>query len=466
MDIQDFENEPPAPAEELVRPPRVADIIRLDSVDADPVLLESTETTLGTAPIDARRYYAREFFDLENEKLWPRVWQYACWSYDIEKPGDIAVYRNAGRSVLIVRQRDGSIKAYANSCLHRGRELCTADLQHQEELRCPYHGFTWRLDGALKWYPSKWDFPNVNPETHTLPEIRCEVWNGFVFINFDADAPSLRKYLGKIVDQFEQTPAWDYNKRFMAVNVVKKVRTNWKACMDAFIEAFHAYFTHPQTGYMGDAAGSQYDVWPDEPHFSRMHTVMGYASSHYPETPANAEIIKQYLENFGPELLDHPEAKTLPGESSREAVARLTRLLMSMRSGMDMSSVPATYALDTIQYFVFPNFFPWPSLGAPIVYRFRPGATPDECIYETALFLPFSGERPASGPTIHLGFDDSLADVPELGGLGPVLQQDIENLDAMQNGLRASIAQKLTLTEYQEVRIRHYHKTLDTYLYD
>jgi len=46
----------------------------------------------------------------------------------------------------------------------------------------------------------------------------------------------------------------------MAVNVVKKVRANWKACMDAFIEAFHAYFTHPQTGYMGDSAGSQYDV--------------------------------------------------------------------------------------------------------------------------------------------------------------------------------------------------------------
>ena len=83
-----------------------------------------------------------------------------------------------------------------------------------------------------------------------------------------------------------------------------------------------------------------------------------------------------------------------------------------------------------------------------------------------ALFLPFSGARPPSGPTIELGEKDSLADVPQLGALGWILQQDVDNLEPMMRGLRASIANKVTLSQYQEVRIRHYHQVLDRYLAD
>jgi len=447
------------------RPVPYADVIRADHPPADPTCLETTEYRLGTKPIDAKRYYSREFFELENEKLWPRVWQYAAWSYDIEKPGDIAVYRNAGRSVLIVRQKDGSIKAFANSCLHRGRELCTEELQHQDQLRCPFHGFTWALDGELAWYPCKWDFPQVKAETHRLPEIRCEQWNGFVFINFDRDAPPLRDYLGKMVDQWESTPGWNFHNRFKAVNVVKKLKLNWKTCQEAFIESFHAFFSHPGTELVGDSVASQYDVWPDEPHFSRMLTAMGRPSAHLQvPQPTDDEVIEQFLQGFAPEMIGSPDAKQMPGETAREASARLSRQVYAERMGLDLSGEPASYALDTIEYFVFPNFFPWPALGAPLLYRFRPGETPDECIWDTAIFLPFSGERPPSGRTVYLDYDERLSDVPELGFLGFVLQQDVDNLEPMQRGLKASIANKITLSEYQEVRIRHYHETLDRYL--
>jgi nitrite reductase/ring-hydroxylating ferredoxin subunit len=456
--------EPPAPAEELKRPVTVSEIYRSDAIAADAVCLESTEYTLGTAPLDTRRYYSQEFFDLENKKLWPRVWQYACWAYDISKPGDIAVYRNAGRSVLIVRQRDGSIKAFANSCLHRGRELCSKGFQHQEELRCPFHGFTWSLEGSLKWHPCKWDFPQVKPETHRLPEIRCEEWNGFVFINFDKDAPSLNSYLGKMVEQWASTPGWNFHNRFKAVNVVKHMANNWKVAQEAFIESFHAFFSHPGTEKSGDSVSSQYDIWPDEPHFSRMIAPMGRPSAHLVVPPDDKAIITEYLANFAPELIGTPQAEPLPGETVRETTARLGRMVYQARSGLDMSDQPASYVIDTIEYFVFPNFFPWPSLGAPLLYRFLPGETPEKCTFEVALFLPFSGERPPSGPTIQLSETDSLADVPELGALGWILQQDVDNLEPMQRGLRASLANKVTLSQYQEVRIRHYHQVLDRYL--
>jgi len=191
-------DEPAAPPVELERPVLNETILRGDSIPPSPTLLISPENRLGTAPLDARRYYSPEFFDLEMKKMWPRVWQYAAWSYDIPNVGDVAVYRGPGRSVLVVRQRDNSIKAFANSCLHRGRELCTEEVQHRDELKCPYHGFTWAIDGSLKWVPCQWDFPQVKPETHKLAEVRSEQWNGFVFINFDNTAPSLRDYMGKM----------------------------------------------------------------------------------------------------------------------------------------------------------------------------------------------------------------------------------------------------------------------------
>jgi len=80
------------------------------------------------------------------------------------------------------------------------------------------------------------------------------------------------------------------------------------------------------------------------------------------------------------------------------------------------------------------------------------------------VFLPFEGERPPSGPTIVQTPGESLADIPELGFLGPVLQQDVENLESLQRGLRASLSQKVTLSNYQEVRIRHFHQTLQEYV--
>lgn len=457
--------EPPTPPVEDRRPESVQEILRKDLIPANPTLKVSTEHRLGTGPIDARRYFSREFFELELEKLWPRVWQYAAWSYDIPQPGDVAVYRNAGRSVLIVRQKDLSIKALANSCLHRGRELCTDPLQHRSELKCPYHGFTWGIDGALKWIPCQWDFPQVKPETHKLAEVRCEEWNGFVFVNFDANAPSLRDYMGKMDDQWESVEGWSFHNRFRAVSVIRPMAVNWKVCMEAFIEVLHAFESHSHTREGGGDVQTQYDVWPDEPHFSRMHTPMGVPSPHCVPAPTPQESVDNWVGGFAPELADSPDKALRPGESARDAMQRLAAQVYRQRLGVDLGGEPVSFLVDPIQYLLFPNFAPWSSLGAPIVYRFLPGEDADHCIFETHLFVPFTGDRPPSGRTVVVNPGESLASVPELGGLGLILQQDVDNLEAMQRGLKANITNKVTLAEYQEVRIRHYHKTIDSYLF-
>lgn len=439
---------------------KVQAALRADRIPPPRTLLYSSDFTLGVEPVDAARYHSQAFADLEVERMWSKVWQYACWGFDLANPGDISVYRNAGRSVLIVRQRDGSLKAFVNSCLHRGRELCTEDTK-QQQLRCPYHAFTWSLDGALRWIPAKWDFPQIEFDEFRLPEVRVAQWNGFVFVNFDPQAPTLEAYMGAMVGQWRD---WDFTKRYKAVHVEKRVNCNWKVAQEGMLENLHVYATHPQAAAISPTTMSQYDVYPDEPHFSRFHNIAGLPNECLDPEPSDQVVLDGFTSTYLPEAFDTPTGQLQPGETPRQAIVRLSRAVYRDRMGLDVSSLPDSEVVDGTEYLLFPNFLPWPSLANPIVYRFRPGATPDWCIWETMLFLPFEGERPPSAPIIRLGPEDSMEDVEPLGYLRAILQQDAVQMPAVQRGLKASATQKVELSKYQEVRIRHFHQTLGRYV--
>jgi nitrite reductase/ring-hydroxylating ferredoxin subunit len=459
--LADLYDPPALPAEDIRPSIFVNDVLRRDKVKPPQTLLESANYTLGTAPIPAARYFSQEFFELERQKLWPKVWQYACWTHDIPNPGDIHVYRILDRSVLIVRQRDGFLKAFLNACLHRGRELCE-EHTHRNELKCPYHFFTWNLEGKLKWVPSQWDFPQIERDNFRLPEVRVEEWNGFVFINFDKQAPSLKQHFGPRM--IEQWKSWNYQNRYKSLHVQKRIQCNWKTGQDAFIEGFHAFASHSQGAAIAPDDCSQQDIYPDDPHISRFHICIGYPSPRLNPPPAPQEVFEMLCAGFLPEALGTADGRMQEGEDSRDAAARIARKSYEKMLGIDASKLSAAEALDAISYFVFPNFMPWPTLAYPLVYRFRPAESPDWCIWDTMLFLPFEGERPPSAEIIKLGPEDPLENVAGLGGLALVLHQDAVQLPAVQRGMKNLASGQLTLTEYQEVRIRHYHRTLEQYL--
>jgi phenylpropionate dioxygenase-like ring-hydroxylating dioxygenase large terminal subunit len=450
--------------EELFRPYDAQAILRQDLIPPASTLFEASDHDLGTGTIDVERYISREFFDLEAKKLWPKVWQFAAWTHDMSRAGDSVVYRIGDRSVVLVRQVDGSVKAFINSCLHRGRELCNTNAR-RNQLRCPYHGFTWTLEGALSWIPSQWDFPQVSKDKFALPQVRVEEWNGFIFINFDPDAPSLESYMGAMQAQWKTGgDTWDFTTKYKAVHVEKLINCNWKICMEAFIEALHVFASHPQITDMVPESSTQYDVWADQPHFSRFHNTAGLPSSTLRKQPTQQAVVDSFTRAYLPEIHQSEFSKLREGETARQAFARLSRKAYKDRMGVDVSSFPDAELIDGTEYFLFPNFMPWPSLGNPIVYRFRPGESADWCIWETMLFLPFAGERPPSGSIIKVGPDESLADVKELGYLDLVLQQDAAQLPHVQRGLKASATRVVNLARYQEARIRHYNQTLDSYL--
>src|SRR3546814_18822562 len=93
---------------------------------------------------------------------------------------------------------DLEFSAYPNACRHRGRRLLDCPKKGLTNFRCPFHGWSWKLDGTLKEVPCHWDFPNVTEETHSLPKVKTGRWGGFVFINPDPAAQPLKEFLGDI----------------------------------------------------------------------------------------------------------------------------------------------------------------------------------------------------------------------------------------------------------------------------
>lgn len=123
------DNGPRIKGEPLARCPGTS-VRELALADTNPVpefLYTDEYENLGSAPIPASRYTDPAFFDLENQKMWPRVWQFAAREEELPEPGDYVVYENAGKSFLIIRQDDGAVRAFGNVCLHRGRKLKTED---------------------------------------------------------------------------------------------------------------------------------------------------------------------------------------------------------------------------------------------------------------------------------------------------------------------------------------------------
>lgn len=445
--------------------PSTADIIRRDGDHAPAHLTQESYTFLGDDDIAYSRYTSREFFELEKEKLWTKVWQWACRVEDIPEPGDYFVYEITDKSVIVVRTESGEIKAYPNACLHRGTELKPAGSSgRSKNLRCPFHGFTWSLEGALTDVPCRWDFPHISDDAFRLPELRVELWGGFVFINFDRDAAPLAEHLGVIPEHFAN---WDLSEKFIARHVRKMLPANWKACLEAFLESYHVLETHPQGVLTVGDANSQYDIYGDN--VSRFVHLVGYPSPHLGKAFAEQEILDALMAEAVVEGV-HDEAGKLhvpEGGTARATFAKHIQQTFGAAYRKDLSHLSVTETIDAIEYHLFPNTCLFPSLLFPMVYRFRPnGNDPDSTIFDLFFLqpLPDSGERPEPAEMVELGFEQSFHEVPGFDpGLATIYDQDTGNLQGQQRGFKSSTKPGQTLGNYQEIRARLLHRTIDKY---
>lgn len=420
-----------------------------DSHDVPPVLRLQSPRDLGTEEFPASRYTSREWFEKEVANLWKKVWQFACREEDIPEVGDHLRYDIAHLSFLIVRTAPDEIKTYPNACLHRGRMLKEFD-GNASELRCPFHGFAWELNGCLKDIPARWDFPQIKDEDFSLPEIPTATWGGFVFINPDQDCDPIDDFIKDLADQFER---WDPASLFKAAHVAKVMPCNWKVAQEAFCEAYHVNGTHPQIlPGIGDV-NSQVDIWEN---CSRVITPSMTPSPLLLDKDLGPEEILRSQLNIS---VDDPAPPLPPeGMSTRAFIAANTREAMRQQAGDKVDEYCDAEIIDSIDYTQFPNFHPWGAYNR-IVYRFRPnGDDHTTCIMECLQMMPFQGERPPAAKIHWLKEEEKWSSA--LGFLGRVFDQDAFNMPKVQAGLSATYKPGVTLSAYQEGKVRWLHKKL------
>jgi phenylpropionate dioxygenase-like ring-hydroxylating dioxygenase large terminal subunit len=424
-------------------------------------LTEQSYEYMGSEPLSVDRYISADFFRREVEQMWPRVWQMACREEEIPEPGDVYVYENVGTSLLVTRQKDGSIKAFHNSCLHRGRKLRTAS-GYSAEFKCPFHGFNWNTDGSLKEIPCQWDFEHLREKDMNLPQARVDTWGGFVFINVDGKAPPLLEFLSPIPEHFTD---WKLEDCVTAVWVGKVIPANWKATAEAFMEAWHSIVTHPQIlPFTGDA-NSRYDIYGD--FVNRTVTPFGTLSPHLHDKGHDEQFVVDKLMKFSSRVGGGGAVPQVPdGMTAREFLAEASRLRFKAESGWDFEHATDAEMLDAFTYNVFPNFAPWGGYAPNIIYRWRPWPDQDHTLMEVRLLArrPKDKPRPKPVPMHFLGPNESWASALEMGSLGGIYDQDMANLPFVQEGMKASRTGLVELGNYQEIRVRHFHRTLDKYL--
>lgn len=434
------------------------------AADTHPVpefLLEDHYRYLGSEPLDASRYTSAEFFQRELEKLWPNVWQFAAREEEIPEPGDVAVYENAGRSYLLARQPDGSVRAFHNVCLHRGRKIRDTG-GTLSQFRCPFHGFTWKLDGTLKEIPCRWDFPHLKDEQMSLPEAEVALWQGYIFVRENRGGPSIEEYLQPLPIHHAR---WRHDECVTSVWAGKVVRANWKAASEAFMEAWHSLTTHRQIlNFTGDA-NTKYNIYGD--HVNLALTPFAVPSPHLGEHRLDESgVLEQMLKYNGRSAATDLKIEVQAGQTARQALAETNRRRFGEAAKRDFSAMSDVEMVDALTYNVFPNFAPWGGFPPNTLFRWRPWPDQHHTLMEVRRLtrVPAGEKKPRSAPMRLLGPDEPWASVQEMAVLGSVIDQDFDNLPKVQEGLIASKSGKVQLGNYQEIRIRHFHHTLDKYL--
>jgi phenylpropionate dioxygenase-like ring-hydroxylating dioxygenase large terminal subunit len=444
------------------RAPSVQEVIRADGdADKQPAAYKLVSYQFKTdADIPFERYTNPAFFQCEMDRMWPRTWQWACREEHIPEPGDYYVYDIGPYSWLIVRTNAGEIKAYQNACLHRGTKLKPSFTDgYSPKFACPFHGWTWNLEGQLSELPCAWDFPHVvkQKEKYSLPEARVGLWAGFVFINMDDNAMPLDQYLAPLPQHAAHAELQD---RYVALHVQKELPCNWKVASEAFVESYHTPVTHSQLQKGTGDLNTQYDTFSD--HVNRLFSLAGVASPTAGDGVSQQEILDTMV------LGDSQGGRPIvpPGGNARRTMAEYFKGVLKA-GGKDVDNRSVSEIIDTVGYFVFPNghFFLAPSF--PIVYRFRPlGIDPTRALFDLLLLAPLpNGVRPPPCSAVRIRVQDSYKSVPGVDpALGEIFDQDTGNMGWMQEGMGTSRKKAATLANYQESRIRHIHETLDKYL--
>jgi phenylpropionate dioxygenase-like ring-hydroxylating dioxygenase large terminal subunit len=389
---------------------------------------------LGTAPVDYSDSIDAGYYEEERAAIFKRTWLNVGRVERVARTGayftkEVAA---AGTSLIIVRGRDGVVRAFHNVCRHRGNKLVWNDFPAREtagtcrQFTCKYHAWRYDLTGELTFVQQEGEFFDLDKADYGLKEVACGVWEGFIFVNLDPQE-SLTEYLGEMVKGLEGYPFGEMSEVF---TYKAEVGSNWKLFIDAFAEFYHAPVLHQKQAVKEEAdklLGYGFEALHYEL-FGRHSMISSWGGMAPPKDPSMVKPIERALRSglFGP--WDRPDIAGLD----------------PLPPGLNPARHPS-WGTDT--FVLFPNFMLliW-APGWYLTYHYWPTAV-DRHLFEANLyFVPATNAR------------DRLAQELAAVTFKEYALQDSNTLEATQTMLASQIITHFPLCD-QELLLRHLHKT-------
>jgi choline monooxygenase len=193
--------------------------------------------------LPASWYSDPEILRLEEEHIFSRSWHYAGPLAEVDEPGSFFTCRAGATPIVVVRGRDGELRALVNVCRHRGHEVATG-CGRRETLQCPYHAWTYDLDGSLRAAPRSEREPGFDRSQLGLQPARVESWGPLVLVNPDPDAPPLRDVLGELPQQLASRGLDPTKLVYRGRSREQVLDANWKIVVENFLECYHCPTAH------------------------------------------------------------------------------------------------------------------------------------------------------------------------------------------------------------------------------
>jgi phenylpropionate dioxygenase-like ring-hydroxylating dioxygenase large terminal subunit len=399
------------------------------------------------------RYFDPDFYRMECELFWPRVWQMACRLEEIPQPGDYAEYEILDQSVIIVRGVDTEVRAFQNACRHRGVKIVEGRGHCERAFQCPFHGWRYGPDGRNAGVTQRRTFSEHNLEEGDidLVPVRCEVWGGCAWINYDADAPPLRHSLEPAATSLD---AWKVASLRAEKWYAARLPVNWKLGIEAFVEMYHVVQTHPQLVIptrFGMSGNASFDA-------------RAYIDADIQYLREMSEGMDGMMHLSDVRIAEGLRDIELPAEAGA-ATATWNRTLNDAVVNWHRAEghdVPDLNELDAqginLTFFhCFPHYFVLPMYSSASAYRFRP-LGPEETLMEI-WSLARAGERDQHerpSPPEAWECDDPR--------WPPIPSQDFSNLPRQQKGLHAKGFEYMRLSTGLEGHISNFERTIDGYL--
>ncbi|MEP6822508.1 MAG: aromatic ring-hydroxylating dioxygenase subunit alpha [Chthoniobacterales bacterium] len=208
----------------------------------------------GAKTLPQRYFVSDEVFAEEAAKIFSARWICVGHESELARAGDFLLAEVSGESLILTRDQAGGVRGFYNVCRHRGTRLCETASGHSVAIQCPYHAWTYALDGRLIGAPQMEDLAKSD---YSLYPVRVESWEGFLLVNLDADAAALEQVFAPVLGKFAH---WNLPRLRSAKRIDYEVRANWKLIFENYSECYHCPGVHPLLAKVSPSDSAQNDL--------------------------------------------------------------------------------------------------------------------------------------------------------------------------------------------------------------